>query len=867
MDKQLFKQLERYKKCTAFLFLFLLVFTINAQESTIKGNVSDTQNNPLPGVNVGVKDQTHGVITDFDGNYEIIVNDEAKILIFSYLGFKTKEIEINGQSTIKIILETESFGLDEVVVNSRKQSENVQEVPISVSAFSAKALETKGISNVSQIGDYIPNVEIDVTAPFSGSQSILSPYIRGIGQVDFAITYEPAVGLYVDGVYFGRTVGSVIDLLDVARVEALKGPQGTLFGRNTIGGAINITTKDPSRTFSANGQITTGSYNRLDTKVSVDIPLIDDKLLSSVSVSSINRDGHVERLPYNGPANADLANPRLGVFSDVNNDGDQGNQNNDTWRAKLKWIGSDKFKATFSADYERVRENQNASKILAMFNDVGGAPTIVGAYNACAAGLLPPELCNAIANAPGLELIGATPYDERFITDDPFTNYATADAGTKIDTWGTALTLEWELSDNVDFKSISSYRNLKSQFAEDQDFSPLDFGTAGFIMPQKQFTQEFQFVGNSDKLKWIGGLYYFSEDGSVTDQVILGRGLVQIYGQNFVKNKSYAGFAQATYKLTEKWSVTAGARYTYEKKELDGRQRDLNSFALLTGVVSPTDFPTSDLTLYYPPGVNKQTFSEPTFRLGTEYKFSESVFAYGYFAQGFKSGGWTTRVTTPVLVAPTFAPEKANTYEIGLKTDLANNTVRFNVSAFYTDYQDLQITVQRGITPFVENAAQAEIKGLEVDAQWRASENVLLSGNLGFIDASYKSITDPNAVISEDFSFINTPDFSSSVAADITFPLGEDKARLLFHIDMVNKSEVYNDVENTAILRQPGLTLLNTSLSLEGPNRDWKVTLGGSNITNEAYLVGGYNNPGVGIIYGTYARPAEFNLGVSYKFF
>ncbi|WP_298486906.1 TonB-dependent receptor [uncultured Maribacter sp.] len=850
--------------------IVLLLFSIpnlNAQERTINGTVKDSKNNPLPGVNILVKNQTIGVISDFDGKYAITINEEAETLVFSYIGFKTKEVVIGDITTINTSLEEKSFGLEEVVVTSRKQSENVQEVPISVTAMSAKTLETKGIGNIAQIADYIPNVEIDVNAPFSGSQSILSPYIRGIGQVDFAITYEPAVGLYVDGVYFGRTVGSVIDLLDVDRIEALKGPQGTLFGRNTIGGAISITTKDPSRTFSVAGSITGGSYNRLDTKVSVDIPLIKDKLLSSFSVSSINRDGHMKRIPFTREKNADLADPRTGVFSQVDLDADQGNQNNDTWRAKFLWLASGKFKATLSADYERVRENQNASKLINVYNEFGGAPTIVGAYNACASGLLPPELCAAINGAPGLDLAGATPFDSRFITDDPFTNYATADAGTKIDTWGTALTLDWEMTDKIDFKSISSYRDLESRFAEDQDFSPIPFGTAGFTMPQTQFTQEFQFIGNSDKLKWIGGLYYFTEDGSVTDEVVLGNGLVQIYGQNFINNKSYAVFGQVTYNLTEKWSLTGGYRYTNEQKELDGRQRDLNSFVLKTGVVTPADFPTSDLTLYYPPGLNEQSFSVSTVRLGTEYKFSENVFAYGYFAQGFKSGGWTTRVTTPVLEAPTFAPEKANTYEIGLKTDIANNRVRFNIAGFYTDYQDLQVTVQRGITPFVVNAAQAEIKGVEVDAQWRASENLTFSGNLGYIDAQYKKITDPGAVITENSSFINTPDFSSSLALDWTIPFGENKGRLLFHIDMASKSEIYNDVENTPLLVQEGISLFNTSLSLESASRNWKITLGGTNITDETYIVGGYNNPGVGVTYATYARPAEFNLGVSYKFF
>ena len=851
-----------------FVALLCLIGFSGLAQTSISGTVTDTSNEPIPGVNIVVKNTSAGAVTDFDGKYTIEAPEGAEVLVFSYIGYTTLEVPINGRTTIDVVLEEGGFGLEEVVVTSRKQSENLQEVPVSVSAFSVKSLESKGIGNVAQIADYIPNVEIDVTSTFGGSQSVFSPFIRGIGQLDFAITSEPGVGLYVDGVYFGRSVGSIVDLLDVARVEALKGPQGTLFGRNTIGGAISVTTKDPSDTFSAQGQLTTGNFNRLDVKVSVDVPLVEDKLLSSFSVSSVNRDGYVERIPFEGPVNADLANPRGLPFRDVNLDGDQGQLNNDTWRAKFVWRASDNFKATLSADYERVRENQNASTLLEVFNEVNGAPTIVGAYNGCAAGQLPPQICAQIANAPGLDLTGATPFDSRFITGDPFTNFATADAGSRIDAWGGSLTLDWNLSETLDFKSITAIRSLDSQFQEDQDFSPVPFATAGFVMPQDQFTQEFQLIGSSDRFKWVGGLFFFTEDGSVLDQVVLGNGLVQVFGLNLVNNQSYAAFAQGTYNLTDRWSVTAGARLTHEIKELDGRQRDFNSFAVRTS--PPGTFPLpdpNDPTLYFPAGVQEQTFTEPTFRLGTEYKFADNIFGYGYFAQGFKSGGWTTRVTAPVTEAPTFAPENANTFEVGFKTDFAQNTFRLNVSAFLTDYQNIQITVQRGISPFTENVAEAEIKGIELETQWRPSENLLLTGNFGWIDASYTNVADPNAIVNENSSFVNTPEFSGNVSLDYTIPLGQSKGRLLFHIDAVGKSEIFNDAENTAVLRQDGITLLNSSLSLESEDRRWKLSLGGTNITNETYVVGGFTNPGVGNTFGIYARPAEFNAGVTYRIF
>jgi len=797
----------------------------------------------------------------------------------------------------------QGVGLEEITVTARKAIENVQEVPLAVAAFSLKMLEDRGVSNVGQLADYVPNVEIDVNTAFGGSQSLLSPFIRGIGQNDFAITFEPAVGLYVDGVYYGRGVGSVIDMLDVERIEVLKGPQGTLFGRNTIGGAINVTTARPSNEFGVKAELNTGSYNRMDARIAVDAPLIEDKLYSTFSMATNNRDGYVQRIPFTGdlsPADRSVQNTLAdGTYSTVGNGNDQGNYNNQTLRGKLFLDASDSFRATLVADYVRIRENESPASLIGI--DLSDPSNLISTYNlgtiinadneSAILGSIPPppglppflepvfyELLFNFSNINGFDnaypLLGRTPYDDRFLTGDPFTNYATADAGSRIDVWGGALTLDWDLTDDITFKSISSLRSLRSEFAQDGDYSPLDWSVLKLTMPQDQFTQEFQFTGNSDNFKWTAGLYHFQEDGSVLDEVYFGAGLIQVYGLNIVDNKTYAAYAQGSYKFNDAFSVTAGARFTNEQKKMDGRQRDLNCFACL--VTPPDAFPTQDPTRYFPPGpangFHEQTFNEPTFRLGAEYRVSDDIFTYASFAQGFKSGGWSTRLTGPSLTAPSFNPETSNTFEVGVKSEFLDNKLRFNLTYFNTAYNDMQVTVFRGVSPTVINAAEASISGIEADLQWRLSDNVLFVGNLGVLDAGYSSFDTERLEaegftlrVNEDSKLLNAADLSFGLGLDVVTHQDLDRPRLGFHVDYNYRSDVANDVENTPLLIQEGFGLVNGYVFFEPAGRQYKISFGGSNITDTRYLNAGTFNPSLGNTYATFGRPAEWSAGISFK--
>ncbi len=761
--------------------------------------------------------------------------------------------------------DTKSAVLEEVVVSAQKTSESLQEVPISVSAFSSETLDNMGLSNITQIADFSPNTTLDFTAAISGSSSALVAFIRGIGQSDFASNFEPGVGIYVDDVYYARTVGSVLDLLDVERIEILKGPQGTLFGRNTIGGAISVVTKKPHNEFEARAEVILGEYNRLDVRGTVNIP-ITGNLFGSIAYSSKNRDGYVQRLPFPGVIEG-LSNLRYdgGRLNDLPSGNDLGNENNDNIRAKLLWDIDETKEFLLTVDYTRVRENSAPTSLSVVLPDVGpdgvpgtGDDPISGLYNACVAGVGPPICTNVVGVG---DLTGDTPYDSRFLTGDRFSNYGNAISGTALDSWGITGTYTWQINDNLSLKSITSFRKLDSAFGEDADMSPIIIDHHGFVMVNDQITQELQLSGLSfdNRLQWLLGFYYFNEDGGIHDLVPLAGGLLQVNGPNTIDNTSIAVFGQGTFNLTEQWSLTFGLRYTDEEKDFTGGQRDNNALLSNLGLPLSLHPDPSDPTLYYPPGNNNLGFTDVSIRAGTEYRFNDDFFTYFSYSEGFKAGSWDTRVTAPVLVVPPFQEESASTYEVGFKSEWLNNTLRLNVSGFFTDYKNLQLIIQRGISPLTENAGKSEIKGVEVELQWLPTDGLLITGAYGWIDAKYTEL-DANANASGIFltnELQNTPENSFSIATDYTQPLAIG-GELHWHLDYAWKDDHFNDAVNTPELMQESFGLLGANVTYRAVDDKWYVGIGGSNLTNEEYIVSGFNQPGVGYIIATQGRPQEW---------
>lgn len=808
--------------------------------------------------------------------------------------------------------DTGKLQLEEIVVTAQKRAENVQDVPIAVTAFTADLLANSGITEVSQLANLTPNVILDAGTPFSGSGGVLAAYIRGIGQNDFAFNLDPGVGIYVDGVFLARTVGANTDLLDVERIEILKGPQGTLFGRNSIGGAVNIVTREPGEEFSFRADITTGSYNRLDIKGTADIPLIQDKLFSSVSFSSKKKDGFQKRIPFaSGPHVTDgFTKFKASGYNTADREGDQ---NEWTLRGKILAHVNEDVKLTISADYTKVNQAAIANTVLQTTANVpgpfAGNPVteepgflFAGLYNFCIGADTAEiavrgatQICGprGTSHDPSLVLPGLAsvnvdadpfndrlPYDDRFVTDNIDESYANGNSFSRMQTYGFSGVVDWSIDDNMSLKSITAYRELHWVAGMDLDGSPLDILHTSFEMNQKQFSQELQLTGIAfdDRLDYVFGAYYFEESGDLHDYVTFPAGLLQIDGPNDLATSAWAVFAHLNYKITDQFSVTFGGRYTEENKDFQGFQSDLNGFNYKIAGIDHTSIDAqaaidngfsdpSDPLRYFPPGNREKKFTNFSPRLGLEYRPNEDMMVYASFSKGYKTGSWTTRLSNPPSAADRldFDEETADSYEVGFKSELFDRRAQINVAAFFTKYDNIQLNFQEGTSPVIHNAGNAEMKGFEIEFLVLATAEFTIRGGIGYTDADYTFINPLVAGITTDTALPKTPKFSLNISPRYELTLG-NSGTLMFNMDYTHTSSLYNDTENTALIKRPAIDIVNASVTYREPGEHWEFIVGGKNILDKRYLVTGQAQIAGGLIYGTYNSPAEWSATLRVNF-
>ena len=841
--------------------------------------------------------------------------------------------------------------VEEVVVTAQKTAQNVQNVPIAVTAVTAQALQQKGIDDVAKLSSIAPNVSLDAGTPFSGSDTVLSAYIRGIGQDDFAFNLDPGVGVYVDGVYLARSVGANTNMLDVDRVEILKGPQGTLFGRNTIGGAISIVTRDPGHEFAFKGEITTGQFSRLDVKASVDMPL-SDKILTSITFSEERRNGWQHRIPFpgatagsSGIADCDAlaAGTSCPVVFDATTQypaaGYQtalrpGGQNKWSGRGKILLLPSDSFKVTLEGDYTYVDQPASANSALQIDPGLG----LSALYNACIsipAAVMPftglGTLCdqsrlNATpvpSPSAGLPALGSVnvdgnpnnnrlPYDARFQTGNINTTYETGNSFSRLKNWGGAITLDWTAMPDMDLKLISAYRQLHWDTGMDLDGSPLSELEPSFDMTQHQWSEELQATGKAfgDRLSYALGAYHFQEAGHLHDYVRLGT--LQIDGPNDLWTRSEALYGNLNFKVSDLISITAGGRYTWEYKKFEGHQADDNAFSYKIAQCFPATaaspvpgqdcqqllgFPSAaEPYRYFPPGIFHQNFNNFSPKLGVELHPNQDLMIYGSWSKGFKSGSWTTRLSVPNTVyndSLHFNPEHATTEEIGIKSEWFDRRLRLNLAGFHTDYQGIQLNSQIGPSPTIVNAGNARIWGAEAEADAILGHGLSFSASLGYADAKYTSIgytdsagvhhdvTDNGFVLSlsscperlpytgPGSRFANptaqngacalpkTPKLKIYAGPQYLMDLG-DHGALQFNLDWTYTSTLYNDIGNVAELTRPHTNIINASVTYKGPKDHWELSVGGTNLTNQRYVVSGQWQGAISVIDAVYSDPTEW---------
>jgi iron complex outermembrane receptor protein len=720
--------------------------------------------------------------------------------------------------------------LDEIIVTARKHEEGLHDSPISITVLSGQTLESRGLGRIDDIQSATPNLSFYGNSPIGASANSASVYVRGIGQSDFAPTTEPGVGLYIDGVYLGRSTGSVLDLVEIERVEVLRGPQGTLFGRNSIGGAVSIITRKPHETFAVDARFTVGTDERVNAAATVNLPLAD-KLFGKFTAATFNQHGYV-------------GNSFTGQ--------DLGDDDTLAARAALRWMpGSD-----LTVDIAFDHSNDNEHGIPYVF---GGAvfvdPTQPGGPNfAFINNVLGGQLtgCDGTFSNPAGSLTNPACLNDQYVG----LNGGLGAFRSNIDVEGSSVALEWNATDRMQLRSISAYRALDADFAYDADATPV-FIVDGIhdLMTQTQVTQELQLLGHTPtgQLDWIVGLYYFQEDGENINPVDFLP--VSLTSGGFYDNESVAAFGQAVLHLREKWHLTAGVRYTEDTKRFLPDQ--VVTGGLLTlGIPGFPFIPAGTRTLPYTEVTIEADDWTPTVNLA--YDLSERLMMYVGYAEGFKGGGFHQRVFPPLPEIPTFDPEFAKSRELGFKYQSDDRRFMLNGATFVTDYSNLQVTVFTAIAPVLDNAGDAEISGFELEARWAPRERWLVEAGVGYLDTGYENVL-PSTGLQGNERLPFVPERSASTNLSRQFALRES-GMLTAQVEWSYRSSIHYDTFNTASIDGPSYDVLNGSVSWLSSNLRYGLVARVDNVTDERYVRRSVYHEGFGIIIDSFDRGRVWSL-------
>ncbi len=705
----------------------------------------------------------------------------------------------------------------EIIVTARRTEESLQEVPASVSAFSQEQLDRLGATEATGLQGAVPNLNV---VQGRGSSNATNIYIRGIGQPDALQTFDPAVGFYVDGVYYSRIRGTQMELLDIQRVEVLRGPQGTLYGKNTIGGAYSVITRRPGQDPHGLFQITVGDYGQLEGRLSASGPLSPTFAVGGALFGAV-RDGYV-------------TNPVTGEdYNDRN-----------VWggRFQAAWDVTPNLALDFSADYA---EEDNA---LTM----GQATTSLIRFNGTTAFDIPGSTFPTAAEPP--------PFDFTAQATPGLPNSSVLDHG------GYSLRASWELNENWTIRSITGWRDLNYTDYIDIDATAVEFGDVLVDVDQDQVSQELQAIYESDRFTLVSGLYYLNEDvashqEAYADDLVSGfLGLTSFTRtiDDDLQTTSTAAYANISYDLTERLSLGIGARYTQDEKEYDRTTSTFYSNALFN-----TTF-----------GFSIEDSWEDTSGMASlDYQIADNVLIYGRVAQGFKAGGFNGRANNPGEQAP-YDPETVLSYEVGAKTDWLDGRLVANLTAFYNDYQDFQARVSGTVVDpgtglpspelTVINAGQLEISGAEAEVVFSPIDALRLDAQIGYLDAAYGEFDDARfpggSRTFQEPAF--SPDWTARFGGVYEFDLASAgtlqlaaSARFRGRMALAIDNTFVNGAVGTTVevpgLFQDDYWLYDASLTYR-PNDILSVAVQGRNLSDEVYRTDGQEFSSVGNIRTVY---------------
>ncbi len=766
----------------------------------------------------------------------------------------------------------ETVGLEEIIVQARKVDENLQDVPVAITAFSGDALEQQNAARITDIARFTPGL---VFREANSSPSANSITLRGQVQTDILATLDPSVGTYVDGVYWSRAYGLNAELLDVSSAQVLKGPQGTLFGRNTTGGAILLNSNNPDLD-SFSGRIS-GTYGRFDELTAtgiLNVPIVKGKLALRLAGQRASRDGWV-------------TNTLTGVKY---NERDRWNG-----RAKLLWQATDNFSILVSGEYFKQNEDnpyRHLALPLAPFNDPSaialGFPASSSPYTTSgnASVFTGISLGNSAATAftPGFNALTAIAAAQAGNPNSATMNVS-PHVRAKTQTYGVTASLD-TIFGNIKF--IGGYRNVKANTLLDLDGTQYAIHTTNGFQDLTQYSGEMQITGKAfdNALDFAVGGFAFREKGSDRSTSVSLPTLnpnTSLFSGN-IDNDSIGVYGQGTWHFTDQFSFTGGLRYSVDDKGLSTRNGNLNRntntlLCSITGVSVPNagiQFPDACLVR------RRDSFSGWSYTAGLEYKPTDDTLLYVKTSKGFRSGGQNLRAPSRGAFIP-FLPETAYSYEAGLKAEFLDNRLRFNLAGYLTDVKNIQRTtfvtvILGGVATnatILGNAGKARFKGIEAELTARLFDGFTLAATGGITDPKYIQYRDAASGLdrrSERFTSVPKYTFSLAGNYDRDFDWGRLRARVDYSWQSKSATDPYFDADNpqnaaiVAATTEPARGLLGARLGVSFDDDRYEVAVFGRNITNNRDTVVGLVVAPLGYVDSMQREPATYGITGTVKF-
>ncbi|MBK6288914.1 MAG: TonB-dependent receptor [Gammaproteobacteria bacterium] len=800
--------------------------------------------------------------------------------------------------------DTRSSGLEEIVVTAQRREESLQDTPIAITAFTEDKLNDLGVFDMSQVGDFAPNVHIGKQP---SSNSNLGITIRGVGIGETSLLADPKVGFYIDGVYMSKTVGGVFDVVDLERIEVLRGPQGTLFGRNSTGGAMNVTTKKPTGELGGKVEASVGNYGYMRYGGSLDLPAMGD-LAAKVSYMAMETDGwaknHYDGLPVQ---------PATKIADDL------ASEDNEAYRVALRWTPTEALTFDYSYDNTDNKGVPTPYQVTAVKTTrYNGFTTTPFDYQALG-GSMYRQMANTVGNPKNRHM--------------DFNLDGVTEEWLKVE--GHTFAAAWEVADDLTLKYIYGKRETDSGYeSTDLDggaytardlFYGVFAGNNGKV-PTPGFhaaidvgtidmdSHEIQIIGTAfeEKLNYTGGVFYYEEDveqvnpqtptvpivfvagqGAFTPDIgqryddagfcpaayrgglCVGSQRLPIpgaddpgipglsdfeYGQNA---KSWAAYAQSTYAITEQFDLTLGIRYTEDEKDAYIYNQDIPG------------------TTVAAPGKADDKWDNVSYLANGNYAITDDISVYLTYATGYNGGGFNARATNLLAFQTPFDKEEVETWELGLKSELLDNRLRLNVAVFTNDYTDIQIAQfeagSGGASSRIVNAGAGTYEGIEFDIAMVPVDGLTIDLTYGYLDAQFDEYMalNPATNMLEDISNVTTvqqaPENSAALGVQYDFEpfsFGALSARM----DMTYKDEVVFHAFQNQYDSADDHTLINGRLSLNDiklgccEDGSLRVSLWGKNLMDEEYRQWGIDFASLGWAGNTFGEPRTYGLDVVYNY-